>query len=212
MTIPFYNNTKDDTHCVQACLKSVLKFYFPQKDYSFNYLDKVTAHKKGKWTWNSAFLLFLANKDFEVINIEDFNYKKFSKYGESFLKKNWTEEMFLVQKKFSDLKNEQKLAGKLVQNKKVILKMKPAMLHDIRLLFKKGYILLSVVNPYVLERRKGYASHLVVIISLGEKTITFHDPGLPPLKNRKTSLKLFLKAMRYPSKESANLIAVKKIH
>jgi len=210
LTIPFYPNTKDDTHCVQACLKSILKFYFPKKDYSFAYLDKVSAHKKSKGTWHSAFFLFLVKNGFEVINIEDFDYKKFSKYGENFLKKNWPEEMFLTQKKFSDLKNEQKLAGKLVQNKKVILKMKPAMLHDIRLLFKKGYILLSVVNPYVLEKTKGYISHLVVITGLSKKTITFHDPGLPPLKNRKTSLKLFLRAMRYPSKESANLIAVKK--
>ena len=64
LKIPFYKNTKDSLHCFQACLRSVLKFYFPKKDYSFEYLDRITVHKKGKGTWVSAALLFLAKKWF----------------------------------------------------------------------------------------------------------------------------------------------------
>jgi hypothetical protein len=37
----------------------------------------------------------------------------------------------------------------------------------------------------------------------------FHDPGPPSFKNKKVSTKLFMKAMNYPSKRSASLIAVK---
>ena len=37
----------------------------------------------------------------------------------------------------------------------------------------------------------------------------FHDPGSPSFKNKKVSTKLFMKAMNYPSKRSASLIAVK---
>lgn len=98
--IPFYPNLKDDTHCVQACLKSVLKFYFPKRNYSFRYLDRVTAHKRGKWTWDSAALMFLAQIGFEVIEIADFNTRKFAQKGEDFLRSVWPRDVFETQKNF----------------------------------------------------------------------------------------------------------------
>lgn len=211
LKIPFYRNTKDNLHCLQACLKSVLKFYFPKNDYSFKYLDRVTAHKKGKGTWLSAALLFLAQKGFDIINIEIFDYKKFARLGEKYLKRLWTDEIFQTQKRFSDFKNEQRLAKILIKDKRIKLEKRSATLRDIRYFFRKKYILLCTINPYVLEGKKGYYSHLVVVTDVKKDTITFHDPGPLPLKNRKVSLKLFMKSMRYPSRRSASLIAVKLI-
>jgi len=209
LKIPFYKNTKDGLHCFQACLKSILKFYFPKENYSFKYLDKVTAHKKGKGTWVSAALIFLAKKGFDIINIEIFDYKKFAKLGEKYLENLWTDEVFQEQKRFSNFKNEQKLAKKLVSKKKIELKTRPATLQDIKLFFKKKYILLCTINPQVLKKQKGYYSHLVLITDIKKDFIVFHDPGPPPLKNKKVSTKLFMKAMNYPSNRSASLIAVK---
>lgn len=212
LKIPFYKNTRDSLHCFQACLKSVLKFYFPKKDYSFKYLDRITAHKKGKGTWVSAALLFLAKKDFDIVNIEIFDYKKFARIGEEYLKRFWTDEVFQTQKRLSDFKNERKLAKILVKDKRIRLEKRPATFKDIRLFFKKECILLCTINPYILESKKGYYSHLVVVTDLKKDTIIFHDPGLPPFKNRKVSIKSFMKAMCYPSRRSASLIAVKLIN
>jgi len=213
MQIPFYSNTKDDLHCFQACLKSILKFYFPKKNYSFKYLDRVTAHKEGKGTWISAALIFLAKKGFKVVNIENFNYVKFASLGEKYLQKFWANEVYQTQKKFSDIKNEQRLAKLLIKEKNIKLKKRPAILKDIKKFFKAGYILLCTINPYILQNKKGYFSHLVLITDLNtkEKIIKFHDPGLSPQKNKKTPLNLFLKAMGYPSRGSTSLIAVKLI-
>jgi len=209
LKIPFYKNSKDNLHCVQACLKSVLKYYFPKKDYSFRYLDRVTAHKKDKGTWLSAALLFLAQKGFEVIKIEIFDYKKFARLGEKYLERLWTDEVYQEQKRFSDFKKEQKLAKLLVKDKRVKLEKRPATLKDIRLLFKKNYILLCTINPCVLRKEKGYYSHLVVVTDVGKHIITFHDPGPLAFKNKTVSLRLFMKSMRYPSKRSSSLLAVK---
>lgn len=209
LRIPFYPNTKDNTHCVQAALRSVLKFYFPKKNYSFTYLDRVTAHKKGLWTWNSAPLLFLARRGFQVINIENFNYKRFAQTGEQYLKKTWSKEVFETQKKFSDFQNEQRLARKLVSNKNIQLEQRPATLRDLSTLFEKKYIILCGINPYVLDRQKGYAGHIVVLVDIDKSSATFHDPGLPPQKRRKAPLRRFFRAMGYPTKRSAALIAVK---
>lgn len=209
LQIPFYPNTKDDTHCVQAVLKSILKFYFPKKNYSFAYLDQVTAHKRGMWTWNSALLVFLEKLGFQVINIENFNYKKFAQAGKKHLQRIWSKEIFETQEKFSDFPNEQRLAGKLVSNRNILLKQKPATLHDFLKLFKEEYIILCGINPYVLDRQKGYAGHIVIITDIDKYSVTFHDPGLPPQKNRKASLRLFFRAMGYPTKSFVALIAVK---
>lgn len=213
LQIPFYQNLKDDTHCVQACLKSILKFYFPQKHYSFKFLDKVTVHKEGKWTWNSGMLLFLAKLGFEVVNIEDFSYREFAELGEKYLRRIWTDEVLAAQTKFSDIANERKLAKQLVEfvrtSKRLSLMERPAHLRDIRTMFRKGYILLCPLNPYVLDSREGYAGHVVVVTDVQRKTIMFHDPGLPPDKNRTASIALFIKAMCYASKDSARFIAVR---
>lgn len=209
LKIPFYSNLKDDTHCFQACLKMVLKFFFPNRKYSFKYLDKVTFHKKNKWTWNNASLLFLSKIGFSVINIENFDYKQFFKFGEKYLKMIWTKEVFDVQKKYSDFNQEKKLAGKLIKDKSIKHYRRWATFKDLENLFKKQYLLMVPINPFILEKKSGYASHLILITDIKKKYIIFHDPGLPPLINKKVSKKIFLKAMTYPYKESAALIAIK---
>lgn len=208
LPIAFVKNTADDTHCFQACLKMVLRFYFG-KNYTFSYLDKVTAHKKGMWTWLSAGLIFLAQSGFEVINIENFSYRLFARNGDAHLRKIWNPEVYETQKKFSNLKQEKKLAKKLVSFKAVRLIQRSATLEDMLKLTSNGYILLCTVNPFVLKRQKGYASHIVVLTAISKNQVAFHDPGLPPVKNRRVKTSLFMKAMSYPTKNDASLIALR---
>lgn len=210
LQIPFYSNTKDDLHCVQASLKSALKFYFPKRNWSFLYLDRVTKHKKGKFTWNSAMLIFLARLGFEVIDIEDFDYRRFGEAGEKFLQHTWPKQVFALQKRYSDLRVEQQLAKKLVKTKGVNLGMRPATLKDVKKFFSDGYLIFCSINPYVLKHQKGYTSHMVLLTDVQKNRVVFHDPGLPPVKNRTVPPKLFFRAMCYPTKAYANLIAIKR--
>ena len=211
LKIPFYKNTADNTHCFQAVLKSIFKFYFPKKNYSFAFLDRISAHKKDKWTWISAAFIFLVKKGFKIIHIENFDYKKFALLGKAYLQKFWTDEVYQTQKKFSDIKNEQKLAKLLVKNKNIKLIKRSATLKNIKHFYKNKYILSCAINPYVLKKQKGFASHLIIITNLTKNRITFHDPGLPPQKHRTVPLKLFFRALRYPTKRDANLTAIKLI-
>lgn len=209
--VPFYANLKDNNHCFQACLKMVLKCYFPDKNYSFKELDKISKHKKGKWTWQGAALITLAKLGFDVVNIENLDYKKFAKDGDVYLKKIWSDETFKLQNKFSDLNQEQKIAQKLINLKKVELVNKIARMSDVEKYFSKSFFVMVSVNPCVFERKKCYWSHLVLVTGMDRNFITFHDPGLPPVKNKRVSKKIFEKAMTKPWKEDTNLIAVKKI-
>ena len=97
----------------------ILKYLFPNRNYSFSYLDKVTYHQKGKWTWDSAMLIFLSSLGLEVIYIADFDFSKFAKFGEDYLKRIWDKETFEIQKKYSNLSQERLLARQLIDNKKI---------------------------------------------------------------------------------------------
>ncbi len=207
--ISFYPNSKDDFHCVQACLKSVLKFYFPKRRFSFQYLDKMTAHRKNKFTWDFATLVFLLRIGFEIVYITKFDYKKFAKRGEKYLQSLWRDDVYQYQKKYSDLKQEQKLAAKLANNKKVSFFKRSARFSDLKRLFKNKYLLMVAINPFVLDGENEYGSHMVLIINITKNFIYFHDPGNPPIPNRKTSIKKFWLSASYPNKSSVDLIAVK---
>lgn len=207
--IPFYSNLKDNNHCIQACLKMVIKYYFPAKNYSFKELDKMSKHKKGMWTWQGASLLALADMGLEVVNIENIDYKKFAEQGEMYLQNIWSEEVFATQDKYSDLKQEKKIAQKMVESKKMKLANRDAKFSDVEGYFAKDYLVLVSVNPCVFENKKCYWSHIVLITDINDRWVTFHDVGLPPVENRKISRKIFEKAMTKPWKEDTNVIALK---
>lgn len=209
MNISFFKNTKDNSHCFQACLKMVLKFYFPKINFSYKKLDKISDHKSGMWTWQGKSLLYLNNLGFKIINIENLDYKKFSLSGEKYLKNIWPEKVFNLQKKYSNLKEEQKIAEKLIRNKAIKLINKKVLFSDLEKYFRNGYLVIVSVNPCVFNNKKCYWSHAVLITDVDSKLVTFHDPGLPPVKNRKITKKKFIKAMSEPWKKDNNLIALK---
>ena len=210
--LPFYANTKDNLHCVQAALRAVLKTSFPHKTYTYAYLDRVTNHEPGNGTWDSAMLLFLARSKFEVIYIAKFDYKRFARFGDAYLQSFWTDEIYQAQKKFSNFATEQKNAQKLIQNKSITVIHRSANIRDIKSLWRKKYFLMIPVNANVLDRITGYASHMVLVTKITDTTIYFHDPGLPPIPNRRASIKRFMQAASYPDGKSADIIAIRKMN
>ncbi len=207
--IPFYKNLKDNNHCLQACLKMVLHYYLPNKNYSFKELDKISKHKKNKWTWQGSSLLFLSKLGFDVVNIENLDYKKFAVKGDDYLKKIWSDEVFETQNKYSDLKQEKEVAKQMVNSDKINLLNRDANINDVDNYFNKDYLVLVSVNPCVFENKKCYWSHIVLVTDINDNWVTFHDVGLPAIENRKISRAKFEKAMTKPWKEDTNVVALK---
>ena len=92
LSIPFYSNTADDTHCWQASLKMVLKYFQKDKEYSWEELDLLTSKKEGLWTWPTAGMLWLANNGFDIKVIESFDYMRFSAEGKDYIYKEFQKE------------------------------------------------------------------------------------------------------------------------
>ncbi|HET7827350.1 MAG TPA: hypothetical protein VFK97_00585, partial [Candidatus Saccharimonadales bacterium] len=80
--VPFFANTPDGTHCVQAAFRSMLKYFWPERDFSYDQLDEMSRKLPGKGTWWPALLLELAKLGIDVMDIEPFDYQRFYRDGD----------------------------------------------------------------------------------------------------------------------------------
>ncbi len=208
--IPFYESPSD-SHCFQACLKMVLGHISPDWDLTWQELDKISGHSDDKWTWQGSALLYLAERGYKVVNIENLDYLAFAKKGEKYLAEIWTPKVFDIQRKYSDLDREQKIAKKLVKNSTVKLINKEVIFSDIISLMENNYDVMVSINPYTIREEEGYSSHMVVVLGFTDNSVIWHDPG-PPGKGSITSPRgLFEKSMTKPEKEDGNIIGIKQV-
>jgi hypothetical protein len=205
--VPFFANTEDDTHCYQAAIASVLKYFQPNKSYSFKDLDKMSAKKEGLWTWQTQMIINLLKEGFDVVDIDSFDILAFVKDGGEYLRKKYGDEVAKQQIKNSDIVQEQRLYAEYLKLNKHIQRIPK--IDDIKSLLAKGYLVVCNINSRALSNKDGYVGHYVVIFQADDKDIYFHDPGLPPLSNRKETIENFTRVWAYPNVEAKNLTAFK---
>ena len=61
---------------------------------------------------------------------------------------------------------------------------------------------MCMVNSRALNNKEGYLGHSIVIIGYTNQEFVLHDPGLPPLENRRVAYELFEKAWAYPDEKA----------
>lgn len=205
--VPLYSNTPDNTHCFQAALRMVLKYFQPEREFTWEELDKISGKKKGMWTWPAAAELWIRDQGYKIIDLGIFDNEEFSKRPQAYLLEFFGEKAGREQIEHADIKKEAELAKQLYEAG--IEKKEIPTLTTIRELLKKGYLIICLVNSRVLRNRKGYAGHSVVIRGINEKAIFINNPGLPAQENEKVALGKFEKAWAYPDEKDKGLTAFK---
>ncbi len=208
LPVPFFSNSPDDSHCFQAALKMVLKYFLPEKDFTWKELEQVTAKGDGLWTWPLAGMVWLSKNGFDVLDLEVFDYSRFMTEGESYLLEFYGREAGHEQIQHSDLEKERRLASELLKSN--LLKQQLPTIDTMRTLLNSGSLLICLINSKKLNNANGYVGHFVVIKGYERDTLLMHDPGLPPLENRRVSIAIFKSAWAYPDKNAQNVIAIKK--
>lgn len=142
MLIPYYSNTKDNTRCVQACLRMLFGFFIPEQKMTWRRLDQLTGHKPGKWTWDidAIHAIVRTLKDASIISIDSFDHKRFAERGVKHLEDIWTVAVFREQKEHADLRGIQKKTQRLLARKPrryYFLHRQPR-LQDLARLFSQG--------------------------------------------------------------------------
>lgn len=207
--VPFYANTPDDTHCFQAGIKSILKFFEPGQEYSWEELEDITAKVEGLWTWPIATMLWLADRNYQVIVKTTFDYQAFASKGNNYLVERVGDEVAKAQIAHSNIPQEQRLSEQLLEKVKIVKEVPT--FGDIRKLLTEGFIVTCNVNSHAMNNLEGYAGHFIVVKGFDDAGLYIHDPGLPPIANRYITDEQFDKGWAYPSEDSRDILAVKKI-
>ena len=83
--IPFFENLPDNTHCLQSCLKSVLAYYFPDRTFTAEEIDKQTI-QTGGWSWLPPAVIWLHDLGLNVELYSLFDYSRFAEFGKEYMK------------------------------------------------------------------------------------------------------------------------------
>ncbi len=204
---PFHSNTPDGTHCFQAALASVFGHIWPERKFSFADLDKISAKVPGKWTWPTAAMIWMIEQGLDMVLIEDFDYEDFASRGDLYLIERLGDEVAKAQIENSVIDQELEFARKFA--KIAPLECRLPSFGDINKLLKEGYLVICNINAAALYDRPGYSGHFIVIFDCDKKTLTIHDPGLPPKPSLKVDKKVFEKSWAYPTEREKNLLAVR---
>ena len=205
--VPFYANTRDDTHCVQAVFRMTLKHFLPKKNFSWKKLDLISKKEKDLGTWLVPALIWFAKNRFDLMNVERFDYRKFYNDGASYVRKSFSEQAAKWYLEKSNLRDIRRYIPEFLRRIKT--QSRYARIGELQQLLDKGYLVASDVNSAVLNNRKGYDSHLVLVIGYGKDYFILHDPGLPPRENRRVTSKLFQKAWSKKYGSGPNLTALR---
>ena len=205
--VPFFANLPDDLYCFEASIRMILKYFQPEKEYSWEEIRKITGKKEGLWTWPQHAMVELLARGFDVINVEDFDFRAFIKNPQEFLKLQYGEDGAREQVAHSDIEAEKRYAQELLQHGKQEMRIPD--FSDIRSFLGKGFLVVCLINAKALNGQEGYVGHFVVVFACNDEMIAFHDPGLPPTPNRTVVLKDSKKAWAYPTEKAKGIIAIK---
>ena len=179
-----------DGQCMQTNMMMALRYFFPDKKFSFCQINKKMHRKKGKWTFPTQAAVAL--KDFglkaKAYSSEDISTER--KRIIAGFKKAFGKDYNTVIKNI-DL-NTTEYFHKRTKKEKVFEVCKNS-LKDLEKCFEKGYLVIPCVDSNVLHKEKGsFRSHFVTIVNMDKNNVWIHDPSEGP--NIKYSRKLFNKA------------------
>ena len=206
MKIPFFPNTGDGTHCFQASLMMAFGVVMPDKKFTYDELDQISAKQPGKWTWPTAAMLWMLENGLEVKLIEDFDYKEFVERGEDYIVERYGREVGEAQAKNSDIERELDFSRRFM--KIAPLETRIPTLDDIQSELNRGAVVIVNLNSAILNDKNGYAGHFVVVTDINDEVIRIHDPGLPPHSDMEVPVKKFLDAWAYPGERDKNILSI----
>ncbi len=171
---PFIQNSKDNTHCVNAVFRMVYKYYF-NEDFTWEEIDALTKAVPGKSTWTLVGEMEFAKRGLKITNIELTDYEKLYQEKENY---------------FKNLKKE--VADYHLQKSNIlsVIKYIPEYLKDVRHetrrpavpeiinLLKKGSLIGAEINAQILNNKPGFSLHFVLLYDFDGKNILLKSkPG-----------------------------------
>lgn len=205
--VPIYDNP-NGMNCLQSVFKMTLKYFEPDQDFSWEFLEKVTDKKPSMATWPMAGVLWLKKRGYDVYYIEKFDYADFAQRGATFLIDTFGQKAASWMITHSDLAAEQKRAR--IFAKLVPVEQRHPTIDDIKAALHNGYLVKATVNSSRLNGKPGFVGHFVLVVGYDDHGFYVNDPGGPQsIKNRHVPWQLFTAAWADPNDDAKSLLAIK---
>jgi hypothetical protein len=208
--VPFIANSEDDLHCLQAAFMMILKYFESDTEIDWDDWSEMTGFEIGKGTYATAGVLWFLDNGFDVKEISLFDCKKFIETGGDYLIETSGKDVGEWQIVHSNIPLEQERMKKLLSSG--AYDQREPTIDDIKQFLDKGYLLRVLVNSIKLNGKYGYFGHAVVVFGYENEYLLVHDPGSPPMPNRKVSFDDFEAAWADPSKDNKEMDAIKLIN
>lgn len=209
LKIPFFPNDKTDLHCMQACMQMILEYHYPNKKFSIKELSKMLKiGNKKMFGFPEMAVVVLSDLGINAKYYTSSDDKKWYNKGKQYLLEEHPKEVAEDIWKMTNFKVQKPFFKKALKEKRYI--HKKLSFKDLEDFFKKGYLISPTININVLENKKGYSGHAILITDIGNRLITFHDPGLPPRPNNKIKKSDFIKAWQSQGTDNTVIVAFGK--
>jgi len=191
LDIPYVSAPKNA--CALACYTMTAKYFFPEV--TFNQISKISGWTPDYVVWPFKFWKWIMDKEIKITDYDLIDYDGWAGGGFSILEKS------ISKKELNWLKNNSKDLGTVGMDLKAVLDHKNFTYHRVKPTLEKlvesvykGSVCEVVLDSRTLDRRDGFSLHRVVVTSLTDNEITFHDPRENPLPHRKELIDHFTKS------------------
>jgi hypothetical protein len=186
----------------------VLKYFFHEKDFTFEELDKISDKQKDKWSWSCAALVELKRMGLKVRHYSTFDYSAFVKNGADYIRKIYEKDVAEKMIEMSDINSEIENANDMLREN--IFELRELSFEDVEKHFKEGYAITLLINSRIINNEDGYSGHFVVLTGFDEINVFINDPAIKHgSENRKLNKNLFIRAWAFPKKEN-DIILIKR--
>ncbi len=193
--IPFVANAPDDMHCVNAVFRMVHMYFF-ETDLSWEEIDKPTKTESNLATWTFIGEMEFAKKGLKVTNIEPLDYEQLYNQGVSYLNEilgKETAEYYLTKSNIASVLKFIPDYLKIVRHE-----TRRVSLEEIKKLLDRKALIGAEINSRILNRRKGFSLHFVLIYDYDAEGYWIHDTGEPPVEARHVTFAEFNQAFNFP--------------
>jgi len=152
----------------------VLNYFLPNRDYSWDELDRLTGKREGKWTWPLRSIGKLHDLGFDVKMIVKFDYAAFFEQPEKYLIERYGDVAGRELVLNSDIPYELEVTKKYLG----IAKNSEPTLKDLENFLDHGSLPICGLNLPTLYEESGSLSHFVLLLDFDRTSIWLHDPGV----------------------------------
>lgn len=178
-----------------AAYRSVID-YFLHRQLSWDELEKLSGYTPGRAAWTVKALVEMTKLGFSIRMIEPFDYHRYMKEGEPYLKTLYSDEELDWYYEHSNLRDIRPLIPQFLQH--IDYECRTATLQDIDDMLADHRLVFVTVNSRRLNGLEGFASHALLVIGKQGNTYIAYDSGgktAPAQENRRIPGKKLWEAM-----------------